>query len=469
VTDRESARRFERATGASTAVAVAPRTGYGVVRAQQEIGGGGSTAGFMLTAVHRDFQGGDLLSDLYVRNAFSGGADALLRFAGGAYELSTSVGFSHVAGSATAVDRLQRSSARYFQRPDVTHVTYDPTRTSLSGWNAYGTMAKRNGRWLWTAEVSAESPGLEWNDAGRISTADGVFALAQLVYRETRPGQVFHNWSVSLDSENEWNFGGDRQFGAIRSDATLTWKNFWVTNLTAWVDLRAQDERLTRGGPSMGLPRGWVTIAQLSSASFASTKWNGRLYYGRNELDGLTYRISGGLSLRPSPRWQVSVDPNYLRYVEPRQYVDTLAGGRPQTFGRRYVFAHLDQSTLLAQVRLNYTFTPDLSLELYAEPFTSSGHYDRFGELLAARSRSLLAYDASTLPDRDFRVRSFRSYLVLRWEWRPGSTLYVIWQQDRFGSEVRGDRIGPGDLFRTFGAPGDNFFAVKAAFWLPLG
>jgi hypothetical protein len=274
---------------------------------------------------------------------------------------------------------------------------------------------------------------------------------------------------VSLSTESEWNFDADRQFGAVRSDATLTWKNFWVTNLSAWVDLRAQGERLTRGGPSMGLPRGWVAIAQLGSASFARTKWNGRLYYGRNELGGLTYRISGGLSVRPSPRWQLSVDPNYLRYVEPRQYVDTVDGGRPETFGRRYVFASLDQSTLLAQVRLNYTFTPDLSLELYAEPFTSSGHYDRFGELAAPRSRSLLPYDASTLPNRDFRVRSFRSNLVLRWEWRPGSTLYAIWQQDRFGSEVRGDRIGPGDLFRTFGAPGDNFFAVKAAFWLPLG
>jgi hypothetical protein len=490
VTDRESARTLD-AGGAFASVRVAPRTGYGVVRAQQELGSSASTAGFMLTAVHRDLADGDPLAALYVRDALSGGADALVRFGGGAYELSTAAGFSHVSGAAAAVDAVQRSSARYFQRPDATHVTYDPTRTSLSGWHGYATFAKKNGKhWLWTVEASAESPGLEWNDAGRISTADGLFAFGQLVYRETKPGRTLHNYSVSLSTENEWNFARDRQFGALRSDATLTWKNFWVTNLTAWVDLRAQDERLTRGGPSMGLPRGWVTIAQLSSASFAKTRWNGRLYYGRNELGGLTYRISGGLSVRPSPRWQLSIDPNYLRYVEPRQYVDTLAGGRAATFGRRYVFAFLDQSTLLAQVRLNYTFTPDLSLELYAEPFTSSGHYDRFGELLAARSRFLRAYgkdgtsiaaqrdgsqavtdgaDAFTLPAADFRVRSFRSNLVLRWEWRPGSTLYVIWQQDRFGTEVRGDRIGPRDLLRSMGAPGDNFFAVKAAFWLPVG
>jgi hypothetical protein len=491
VTDQEWARTFDAAIGAPAHVKVAPRTAYGVVRAQQEVGTSASVVGMMLTGVHRALDQSDPLSDLYVRNAFSGGADSLLRFAGGTYQLFTTAGFSHVAGEPGAVDRVQRSSARYYQRPDASHVTYDPTRRSLSGWNAFVELEKTNGRhWLWDVSAGAESPGFEINDAGRLGTADGLTFFGQLRYRETRPGRIFHNYSVNLNTENEWNFARDRQFGALRSDATLTWKNFWVTNLTAWVDIRAQDERLTRGGPSMGLPRAWVTIAQLSSASFARTRWNGRVYYGRNELDGLTYRISGGLSFRPSPRWQLSVDPNYLRVVDPRQYVDTLAGGRAETFGQRYVFASIDQSTLLAQVRLNYTFTPDLTLELYAEPFTASGRYSDFGELLRPRSRFLRAYgtdgttitrnadgsrtvtdgaEGFTVDDLDFRVRSFRSNLVLRWEWRPGSTLYVIWQQDRFGSEVRGDRIGPRDLFRSFNAPGDNVLAVKASFWVPVG
>jgi hypothetical protein len=491
ITGQESARTFDTGMGAPASLRVAPRTAYGVVRAQQEVGAAASTVGFMLTGVHRSLEAADPLADLHVRNAFSGGVDSLLRFAGGTYQLITTAGFSHVAGEPAAIDRLQRSSARYYQRPDATHVTYDPTRRALSGWHAYVELEKENGRhWLWEVSAGAESPGLELNDAGRIGTADGLTFFGQLVYRETRPGRVLHNYSVSFNTENEWNFARERQFGALRSDATLTWKNFWVTNLTAWVDLRAQDERLTRGGPSMGLPRAWVTIAQLSSASFARTKWNGRVYYGRNELGGLTYRLSGGVSLRPGPRWQLSIDPNYLRAVDPRQYVDTLPGGRAVTFGQRYVFASLDQSTLLAQVRLNYTLRPDLTLELYAEPFTASGRYLDFGELLAPRSRMLRAYGAEgttltrhadgsrtvrdgeaafTLEDRDFRVRSFRSNLVLRWEWRPGSTLYVIWQQDRFGSEVRGDRIGPRDLFRSFTAPGDNVLAVKASFWVPLG
>lgn len=342
--------------------------------------------------------------------------------------------------------------------------------------------------WLWTARASAESPGFEINDVGAVSTADDLSVLGELKYRETTPGRL-HGYSVSLKSENEWNYARDRQLGAIRSDATLTFKNFWQANLSAWVDLRTQDARLTRGGPSMGKPREWTTIAELNSGFQARNRWTGRVYYGENELGGQTYRLSGSVSFRPGPGWQVSVDPNYLRDKYPQQYVATLEGGRPETFGRRYVFGFIDRSTLLAQVRVSYTLKPDLTLDLYAEPFAASGRYLRFGELAAPRSRVLRGYgtdgttvtanpDGSrtitdgarsfTLGNADFNVRSFRSNLVLRWEWRPGSLLFVVWQQDRSDEVERGALVGPGDLFDSFRAPGDNVFAVKASFWLPI-
>ena len=322
-----------------------------------------------------------------------------------------------------------------------------------------------------------------------MSTADDLSFFGQLKYRETTPGRRLHSYFVSLNTENEWNYARDRQFGAIRSDASLTFRNFWQANLTAWVDLRAQDERLTRGGPSMGTPRAWVTIAELNSGFQARNRWSGRVYYGENELGGQTYRLSGSVSFRPGASWQVSVDPNYLRDKYPQQYVDTLAGGRPETFGRRYVFGFIDRSTLLAQIRVSCTLKPDLTIDLYAEPFAASGRYLRFGELMAPRRRDLREYgtdgttvtanpDGSrtvtdgaqsfTLDNGDFNVRSFRSNLVLRWEWRPGSLLFVVWQQDRADEVAQGALVGPGDLFDSFRAPGDNVFAVKASFWLPI-
>jgi hypothetical protein len=489
VTDREDARTFTSGRGLAD-VRVDPLTSYGVVRAQQQFGAAASTFGGILTAVHRNFDADDPLSAVLTRDAFSGGADSTLRLKGGAYEVAGYLGFSHVAGEPDAILRLQRSSARYFQRPDADYVEEDPGRRSLSGYAGSLEARKVSGRhWLWTARASAESPGFEVNDAGEVQSADDLKLLGQLKYRETTPGRRLHGYSVSLDIDNQWNYGRDRRIGIIRSDATLTFKNFWQANLSAWMEAPALDARLTRGGPSMGTPRGWVTIAELNSGFQARNRWNGRVYYGENELGGQTYRLSGSVSFRPRPGWQVTVDPNYLRDKYPQQYVATLEGGRPETFGRRYVFGFIDRSTLLAQIRLSYVFKPDLTLDLYAEPFAASGRYLRFGELAAPRRRELRVYgtdgttvsanpDGSrtitdggrsfTLDNADFNVRSFRSNLVLRWEWRPGSLLFVVWQQDRSNEIAQGALVGPGDLFDSFRAPGDNVFAVKASFWLPI-
>ena len=191
----------------------------------------------------------------------------------------------------------------------------------------------------------------------------------------------------------------------------------------------------------------------------------------------------------PGPQWQVSLSPSYERQVDPRQYLTTLSGGSASTYGNRYIFAFIDRTTLSLQARVNYTLRPDLNLDLYAQPFAASGRYYDFGEVPEPRSRILRTYgtDGTTIeriPDgdyevidgtetfvlanRDFNVRSFRSTSVLRWEWRPGSTFYVVWQQDRSGFKEIGDRVGPRDLFRSLTTPGDNLFAVKVRYWLGL-
>jgi len=169
--------------------------------------------------------------------------------------------------------------------------------------------------------------------------------------------------------------------------------------------------------------------------------------------------------------------------------VTELSGGSPATYGSRYIFGFIDRTTLAVEVRVNFTLKPDLNLDLYAQPFAASGRYYDLGELPEPRSRNLRTYgtdgttlerrpdgdyevtdgaDTFVLTNRDFNVRSFRSTSVLRWEWRPGSTLYIVWQQDRSGLREIGARAGPGDLFRSLTASGDNFFAVKVSYWLGL-
>jgi hypothetical protein len=215
----------------------------------------------------------------------------------------------------------------------------------------------------------------------------------------------------------------------------------------------------------MERPGSWRTTLEADTSEASEARAGLDAEYGRTEDGGLTFALEAEVTLQPNPQWQLAIGPSYERLVDTQQYVSTRAGGGPATFGRRYIFAHVDRSTYSMEVRLNYTFKPDLTLDFYGEPFAASGRYDHFGELAAARTRLTIPL-TGTLPSEDFNVQSFRSNLVLRWEWRAGSTLYLVWQQDREREEPFGTRVGLGDMFSSIGRSGDNFFAIKASFWL---
>jgi hypothetical protein len=487
VTGEEFARTFD-SPATFGRVRVAPTTTYGVARVQQEFGTSGSSIGLMSTGVGRSLDAADPLASLLTQNAFSLSGDAVVRFRDGEYELQPYAGVSYVKGTTQVIDRLQRSSARYLQRPDAAHPSYDPTRTTLSGTKAGVDIERRTGRhWLWEATAAIESPEFETNDLGRLSSSDARQLNGQIEYRDTEPGAWWRNYSAVLSQSNEWNFGGDRQSGSIAGQLELTWPNFWESTVNATFNLRSQDSRLTRGGPSMERPRGWQTEIEVESSDATRTRGSLSAEYGRDEDGGLTFGLEAGLSLQPGPRWELTIGPSYERQVDTQQYVQTLAGGPASTFGGRYVFARIDRSTYATEIRMNYTFKPDLTLDFYAEPFSASGRYDRFGQLTAARARGQLLYGTNgttlttrpdgslevadgdsrfTLRNRDFNVRELRSNLVLRWEWRPGSTLYLVWQQDREEEETSRARASVGDMFRSFGSRGDHVFAIKASFWL---
>jgi hypothetical protein len=488
LTTAESARTYDAQSAAFNRVRVAPWTTYGVGRVQQEFGPAGSTVAFLGTALHRDRVVGDPLAALLPGSAFTASGDSLLRFKGGEYEVGMNLGISHVAGEAAAIDRIQRSSARYFQRPDARHLTYDPNRTSMTGVKGGVRAERRSGRhWLWQTAVELVSPEFEVNDLGRLSTADEIAASAEIEFRETQPGRLFRGYSAKVESDRLWNYDREIQEDQLGAEVDVTWKNFWSTEFGFDVNLPAHDQRLTRGGPSMATPRGWLASLQISNREAAATRGSVDVEYGQNEAGGSTFSIEGEVTVRPTPRWQVLITPGYERRVDDQQYVTTLDGGRAETFGQRYVFAFIDRTTISSAIRLNYTFKPDLSLEFYGEPFAASGRYYGFGELAAPGGLARRTYGTSgteavvgsggdldvtdgasrfTLRNRDFNVLSFRSNLVLRWEWRPGSTLYVVWQQDREESEVRAERVGVRDLFGSFRSRGDNVFAIKTTFWI---
>ena len=240
----------------------------------------------------------------------------------------------------------------------------------------------------------------------------------------------------------------------------------------------------------METPRGWTSTATVANSTTAQTRWLGTARLGGDEDGGWTREINGTFSFRPGPRWQLAVTPLYERLVYTQQYVTTRSGGRPETYGRGYIFANIERSTFSTTYRLNFTLKPDLNLDVYAEPFAASGRYYDYGELLLPDTRQRLTYGTSgtsivrqpdgslvvsaggspfRLTNRDFNIRSFRSTIVMRYEWRPGSTLYVVWQQDRNAQDPVGGRVGASDMFRSITEPGQNVFLIKTSFWLPVG
>ena len=470
---------------------VAPRTVWGVARVQQEFGSATSTAGVMVTAIHRDLDESDPLALRLTRNAYTVSGDSVLRFREGEYEVRLQGGASYADGNPEAILRLQRSPVRYLQRPDAGYVTLDPNRRRLIGGKGGAEVERTSGRhWLWSSRLDFESPEFEVNDIGRLSLADGIQSSNNLRYRETQPGRVFRSYSVGLNNRAEWNYGGDRQTREYGLNGSATWLNFWSTRVSLNLERRAQDLALTRGGPSMQEPNGWQLNARVGNSSAARNRWNASVAYGRDEDGGLEFDAGVSLSVRPQSRWELSVGPSYERSLDTQQYVTELDRTGPETFGRRYVFAHIDRSTIVMQTRLNYTFKPDLTLDVYAEPFAASGDFFNHSELAVPRTRIVRQYgtdgttadlladgtlrvadgqDSFDLTNRDFNVVSFRSNAVLRWEWKPGSTLFVVWQQDRFERTLTDARVAGRDLFGSLRSPGVNSFLVKASFWLPLG
>jgi hypothetical protein len=479
-------------------VEVAPLTAWGVGRVIQEFGNEGSTVGAHLTLVHRDLSVSDPLASVQTRNAMTTGVDTRVRFKDQTYEAAGNVGLTFVNGEPAAIERVQRASGHYLQRLDQPHIRLDPSRRALSGAQTVGSINKIRGRhWLWGYSFMIESPEFEPSDFGRLNYAGDFSGGPKLTYRETRPSRFFRAYSVQGGLNNYWYFDTDLGVrNTVTSTNSITWRNFWVSTLNATRYFRGQDTQLTRGGPAMGTPLGWAVDSTLRNSTGATTLWSGTGNLKGNEFGDRAWEASGSISVRPNPSAQFSFIPDYLNERGTggilngpigRQYLTTLAGGRPETYGQRYIFGLVDRTTLSAQFRVNYTFKPDVTLDVYMEPFAASGRYRGFGELAAVHGRDLRMYGtdgtsiarladgsysvtdgASTfaLANRDFNVRSFRSNVVLKWEWRTGSTFFVVWQQNRASSILDGDHVGANDLFGSFSAPGDNIFAVKTTFWL---
>jgi hypothetical protein len=493
-TDEESASWLKH-DGTRGETVVEPRSTYLVSRLRQDLHGGDTKIGGIATFMHRQL-GDEPLRDVLRSSALAGGLDFDHRFLGRTWSVEGYATFSHVLGSTGSLLRTQLASSRYFARPDARRLDLDSTRTSLTGYSARFEVGKRAGdHWRGEASVSTVSPGYEVNDAGFQTTVDRITGNANITYVENRRGTLFRNWRVTLSGTTDRNYDGDLL--TARSSLNLNGQliNYWGGSLNFIRSIDTWDDRLTRGGPVTRDVGGYHVSGNISSDSRSTVSGRINSSYSRNRAGGWNNGNSINVNLRPADWWTVSAGPRIDRSRSMAQYITSVAApDMTATYGRRYLFSQLSQTTLSVETRLNVNFSPDLSFELFAQPFVSSGDFSEPAQLRAARTYEFdvfgrdvgtLAYDADDriytidpdgagpasafrVADRDFTNYSLRGNAVLRWEWQPGSTLFLVWQQRRSGTVEDGSFEFGRDTRAIFGERADNTLVMKVNYWLSL-
>jgi hypothetical protein len=447
-----------------------PTTNYAVARGNQDFAGGDGSLGFIATAVNRSL---DETSEPWLhRSAYSAGLDARRRFAGSTYEVSGSLDWSRVAGDPEAIARTQRSTVHLYQRPDGP-LEYDSTRTSLSGSNLELRFAKVGGRRLiFETAYQRRTPGFEINDIGFLRQADQQMwtSWANLAFRE--PNAVFRELRWNFNNWNHWSIEGLPTERAFNTNVHTQLNNRWWLHAGATLGQIGATycDRCARGGPAIRQDpylAPWIGIEGDDRNAVVPVLWVNYMRgdQGRSRTLSLEpeveFKVSSRFTTTLSARWETNR--NDVQYFG--TFTDPVGVDH-------YTFAHLEQETLSLTWRLGYTFTPNTTLQVYASPFVSKGTYSDVREIGEPRAEE---YDARYQPYDDlaiaadpggFNVQEFRSNVVFRWEYRPGSTLFLVWSQGREGAaDIEGDKSFGGDFGDLFDRRPDNTFLVKVSYW----
>ncbi len=493
VTPKEEGRFIDGGGNPVRRQAVEPFTNYAVARVRRELNQGNTAVGALVTSVNRSLADSVLAGSLR-SNAYLGGVDVNHAWGQRNWALDLSLAGSRIEGSPAAILRAQRASARYYQRPDSKYLDLDSSRTSLSGHAAQVALTKvGGGHWAGNIALQEKSPGYETNDIGLTQTVGRRGISTDLHYYDPKPGKYLRDWTLGFQSGNDWNFDGDHTTNYIGSIQNFRFHNFWTLNTDFFYNFSSIDDQITRGGPVMRLPDRGTADAFFETSGRGPVTLGANATYSWNTEGGSGKTLGLSASVRPSPTLRLRFEPSYSRFHRLSQFVlgvnDPLATA---TLGQRSVFAVLDQHELALDTRLEWTYNPKVSLQLFLQPLISSGEYRNFKEFrrpgtfqfdVYGRDRGTIQQDPTTgdftvdpdgagpatafsFPAQNFNFRSLLANVVFRWEYRPGSTLFLVWQQARSGQAAVGDFSFRRDFGAIFDNPATNVLAVKLSYWM---
>lgn len=495
--------KVETSTGERETQKVEPLADYFVGRLKKDLMNGNLVVGGVASGVARRLD--DTFAPRLAQHAEMYGNDVFYTWHDHMYVFQAQGAVTNVSGDAQQILSRQMSSARYFQRPDrgggssgFLSNRLDSNATSLRGFGAYARIAKQNGDWFDELQVNTRTPGYETNDYAFQQRADYIWWNANVGRQWTKPRSWYRNIVALVGAQTQNNYEGDntqRQYHAYFSETT---PNFWNVS-TFYINRPAViDDRALRGGPAVRTAPG--QFAELDVSTDSRSKLIGSVGVDEywDAVNANTFNIYGSASYRPVSNFSVTFGPSYSAGYSYAQYVDAFADPTATAFyGNRYVVSTLYQRTLGLDTRLAMTFTPTMTLELYMQPFFASGRYYDFKEYAAPRTRQTLVYgkdrgtiastrdakgmiseytidpdgagpaQAFTIDNPNFSQQSLRGNAVFRWEYRPGSVLYVAWTQSRSADAAFGDLRFERDREALLAARPDNIFLIKASFWVP--
>lgn len=464
---------------------VEPLTSYTVGRLQQDFNEGTTVLGGIFTATNR------FINDPYLEflntNAYTGGFDLLHQWNDKEFFVDAKIIGSAINGSAEAIQNLQLSSARYFQRSDASYMNFDPNRTSLSGQGGRVKIGKGSkGFWRYSSEFNWRSPGLDLNDIGFMQMADLLEQETEVSYFVTKPVSIFRSYSFAVHQSNNWDYGANYLYSGLFLTSKLDFLNRWMVSPSLHYRNEGYDNRILRGGPAMLLPALWEGSLDFHTdmARKFILSLNASTEAARND-SYTNSNLQATVTVIPYNALRLSASLNYSENMDNLQYVDT----KVLNTGTKYILAHLNQKTLGATFRIDYNISPEISIQYYGSPFASVGKYSRLKEVTNPRADAYTdrfkllntqfsgntyqvpaSNDTPTysVDNPDFTFNQFRSNLVFRWEYRPGSQLYFVWGNERTGWKNESNSSVGKAINQLKDVSPNNIFLIKLSYWFSL-
>lgn len=447
-----------------------PMTNFAVIRAQQDLRGGRADVSVIATGVNRSLD--EWTADAMHRDAYAAGASFRNRFGDSQYELAGQATWSRVVGSPLAIARTQRNAVHYFQQPGD-DVNIDSTATSLSGHAEQIKFGKYGGGLVsFESSLVRQSAGFDVNDLGYLRRADRVnwSSWASMVVRT--PRAFYNRLQFNGNHWETWNTSGLRLENGFNTNTHVNLKSNWNIHGGGTIDNLGASfcDRCTRGGPAVRQSRGiypWFGFNGDNRRFLTPSMWVNLSYGDDGNSHGVNLNPSA--SLRFSTNLVASLGAGFSHDHNDVQWYDNITDDAGVT---HYTFGHLDQKTVSMSMRVNYTVTPDLTFEFYGEPFTTSGSYADFKEVSSTPDADTYAarykpYAMDPTAARGFSYMQLRTNTVARWEYRPGSTLFLVWSHGRQdGSDERSERTWRADYRHLLDEHPDNTFLIKVAYWI---